>query len=198
MSQPESRTGTEILTVTQAIIKIFGITNIAHNHEFQNRYDPLKTGDSTHTCRRHFALLLCWLGYFLEKMRILIFWDVTWCRWVSTAWCSEGNQCLHLQMLSGPRRINLAPLKTLRYIPSKHQEITTQHHIPEDLKPQHHHRGNVWPPWKTSYMAPCLLSHLYLNGNVFHKYHYIFYSLVQHHRWAYHCHLWKKQNTSII
>jgi hypothetical protein len=44
--------------------------------------------------------------------------------------------------MSGPRRINLAPLKEFRYIPTKHQEIT-QHHVPEDLKPQHHNCGNV-------------------------------------------------------
>ena len=52
-------------------------------------------------------------------------------------------QRLHLQLLSGPRKINLAPLKEFRYIPTKYQEITTQQHIPEDLKPQCHNCGNI-------------------------------------------------------
>jgi hypothetical protein len=50
-------------------------------------------------------------------LRIMVFWDVALCHWVTGCLCSEGKYCLHYQGLNGLRRI-----------PLKHWEPPTQQH----------------------------------------------------------------------
>lgn len=42
----------------------------------------------------------------------------------------------------------------------------------------------------------CSHTYIYMALSFIKNIHYIFYSLVKYHKWAYHCHLWKKLNTS--
>jgi hypothetical protein len=75
-------------------------------------------------------------------LNIQLFWDVMLCWWSSGSQCLKGLYCLHLQ---GHAILTLSifffglfdPAHEGTLILEQVRNLTTKHHIPEDLNPQH-------------------------------------------------------------
>jgi hypothetical protein len=70
-------------------------------------------------------------------LKMQVFWGMTLCHWVSSLWCFEGLQCLHLQGQGDCfLTLKMKALPSFGTPGSAHPVI--QCHTPEDLNFQQH------------------------------------------------------------
>jgi len=78
--------------------------------------------------------------YSTYMQQIQVFWDVTLCHWISSSWCFEQSQCLHVQGLAVQEAcLTLKTKKPLIFQNIGKCSCSDMIHIPHTLNLLQHH-----------------------------------------------------------